>query len=75
MRGLTVSVPKTFAARDAGECSVERELAEVVTISAVGNTSLAATAKNTMFEDILLINTTHIINNHVYTFHMALLSI
>jgi hypothetical protein len=54
MRGLTVSVPKTFAARDAGECSVERKLAEVVTISAVGNTSLAVTAKNTMFEDLIV---------------------
>ena len=33
---------------------LNRGLAEVVTFSAVGNTSLAATAKNTMFEDLIV---------------------
>jgi len=33
---------------------LNRGLAEVVTFSAVGNTALAATAKNTMFEDLIV---------------------
>ena len=56
---------------------LNRGLAEVGTFTAVGNTALAATAKNTMFEDLIvnLTLTTHIISNHVSTFHMAQLSI
>jgi hypothetical protein len=40
---------------------LNRELAEVVTFSAVGNTALAATAKNTIFEELIVNITTHII--------------
>jgi hypothetical protein len=56
MRGYCVCTENTML----GSVLLNRELAEVVTFSAVGNTALAATAKNTIFEELIVNITTHI---------------